>query len=151
MKPVPCISFFNHSYFAVVRSLIQPVVEPVSYDGFIIIFLALFVNRFQLKNPFSASIRIFLQYQHYVFIYFSQLCLVFSFLQFSYILLFFTRSKRRGGKQNSQFPPLLSIYFFHFYGTVTIFFTAVRYMTHFFKQISVFCGFISRQISFHRF
>jgi len=46
MKPVPCISFFNHSYFAVVKSFISPFVEPVSYDGFIIISLALFVNIF---------------------------------------------------------------------------------------------------------
>ena len=35
MKPVPCISFFNHSYFAVVKSFICPLVEPVSYDNVI--------------------------------------------------------------------------------------------------------------------
>ena len=119
MKPVPCISFFNHSYFAVVKSFISPFVEPISYDGFIIISLALFVNIFELKNPVFASIRIFSQYKLSVFIYFSQSYLGFFFaifiLNFLYSVIFLHVSKKERGKiKFSIFPPLLSIYFFIF-------------------------------------
>ena len=140
MKPVPCISLFNHSYFAVVKSFISPFVEPISYDGFIIISLALFVNIFELKNPVFASIRIFSQYKLSVFIYFSQSYLGFFFaifiLNFLYSVIFYMFPKKREGK-NSQFSPSSFYLFFHFYGTVTIFFTAGRYMAHCFKQISL--------------
>ena len=133
MKPVPCIFFFNHSYFAVVKSFICPLVEPVSYDGFIIISLSLFVNRFQLKNPVFASIRIFLQYESHVFMQFSQsypVCFFALFiLNFLYPIIFHTFRKKREGKQNSQFSPSSFCLFFHFYGTVTIFYCRQIYDT----------------------
>ena len=118
MKPVPCISFFNHSYFAVVKSFICSLVEPVSYDGFIIIFLALFVNRFQLKNPVFASIRIFLQYEQPVFIYFPQsypVCFFVLFiLNFLYPVIFHTFRKKESGKTEFSIFPLFFLFIFSF-------------------------------------
>ena len=117
MKPVPCISFFYHSYFAVVKSFICSLVEPVSYDGFIIISLALFVNRFQLKNPIFASIRIFLQYRLPFFIYFSQsqpVCFFALFiLNFLYPIFSHVPKKERGKIEFSIFP-LFFLFIFSF-------------------------------------
>ena len=141
MKPVPCISFFNHSYFAVVKSFIGPFVEPVSYDGFIIISLDLFVNRFYLKNHVFASIRIFSQYKLSVFIYFSQSYLGFFFaifiLNFLYSVIFYMFPKKERGKIEFSIFPLFFLFIFSFLWNRYHFFTAGRYMAHCFKQISL--------------
>ena len=55
-------------------------------------------------------------------------CSFFS-LGFLYPVIFYTFQKKRG-KIEFSISPISFCLFFHFYGTVTIFFTAIRYMTH---------------------